>query len=304
VQFVEVFQFGVLRVDGWYEMLNLGLQLAPSAGSDYPWGDVPGRERTYVRVGPAAGARAWHEGLVAGRSFVTNGPLLEISLASAGPGDRLPVPPGAPLVIQAHAIVNPDLGVLESLELVRDGEVVVARTGATAERLALDHVATMPASGSWWALRARGTNGLAAHSAPIYVLPQGGETVTGDCARALAVIERAVTAIEGMAAVESDWSIAPQNHATSASRLRRKWQSFRPDLARRIGAAREWYARQREVQLERCGPEQRRGERPLPAAPIGAARSRADDGHLAGNGFLARSRAAGGRRSTGVPAPH
>ena len=36
IDFVEVLQFGVLKTDPWYELLNAGLRVTGVAGSDFP----------------------------------------------------------------------------------------------------------------------------------------------------------------------------------------------------------------------------------------------------------------------------
>lgn len=61
----------------YYHILNCGLRLPPSAGSAS--GVLPnpiGYDRVYVQVGPEITYEKWWEGLRAGRSFVSNGPLL------------------------------------------------------------------------------------------------------------------------------------------------------------------------------------------------------------------------------------
>ena len=50
VELLEVLGFGSLYVDTWYELLNLGFQIAAVAGTDFPClPGVPGRERTYFK---------------------------------------------------------------------------------------------------------------------------------------------------------------------------------------------------------------------------------------------------------------
>ena len=61
----------------YYHILDCGLRIPPSAGSAS--GVIPnpvGYNRVYVHVGKAFDYERWWNGLKAGRSFVTNGPLL------------------------------------------------------------------------------------------------------------------------------------------------------------------------------------------------------------------------------------
>ena len=93
IDFVEVFQFGVLKSEQWYELLNAGFQVTGVAGSDFPvplndrkpWPrDIPllGPERTLVKASRRAGSPydAWAAGVRAGNVVVSNGPLLEIQV--------------------------------------------------------------------------------------------------------------------------------------------------------------------------------------------------------------------------------
>ncbi len=68
---------GYYTQDLYYYILNCGLRLPPSAGSAS--GVLPnpvGYNRVYVHLGERFDYEAWWKGLKAGRSFVTNGPLL------------------------------------------------------------------------------------------------------------------------------------------------------------------------------------------------------------------------------------
>src|SRR5262249_8081894 len=63
IDFVEVLQFGVLKTEAWYELLNAGLHVTGIAGSDFPvplnnrkpwprWLPLLGPERTLVKTRP------------------------------------------------------------------------------------------------------------------------------------------------------------------------------------------------------------------------------------------------------------
>lgn len=75
----------------WHHLLNLGIPLAASAGSDvmnnYYRTMAIGATRVYVRPLGEPGPQAFLEALGAGRSFVTNGPLLEFAAGGAQPGE-------------------------------------------------------------------------------------------------------------------------------------------------------------------------------------------------------------------------
>ena len=55
VDFGEILQFDELDTRLYYEFLNLGLRLAASAGSDFPWGGSIGEARVYAYTDPEQG---------------------------------------------------------------------------------------------------------------------------------------------------------------------------------------------------------------------------------------------------------
>ncbi len=169
VDFVEILQDGSLRTELWYEFLNMGYELTPVAGSDFPYFDQPGAVRSYVRVAGDFTPQAWYESLDAGHTFVTNGPMLTFTVNGQPMGSLLNVKRGAPLTIQASARINPDIDQLERLELVVHGDVVASvAAGEKSEALKLTHRLTAD-TGSWIAVRAYGKRQAVSHTAPIYV---------------------------------------------------------------------------------------------------------------------------------------
>lgn len=158
VDFAEVMQFGFGGSNVWFDFLNLGYRLAPSAGSDYMLDyALPGAERVYAHVPKPFSLQGWFDALKRGATFVTNGPLLEFTVNGQGMGSELRLQSGEPLSIDASASLNPDIDDLESLELIEQGEVVksvkAANSGATTLRL--HHEATAR-HGTWFVVRARG----------------------------------------------------------------------------------------------------------------------------------------------------
>ncbi len=126
IDFVEVFQFGVLKTREWYELLNAGFRVTGIAGSDFPvglsragewprWLPLLGPERTLVRAGKAASPyEAWAAGVRRGEAVVSNGPLVEVKLDRA-----------ASTVVAGARFWRP----LETLEIIKNGSVEVAVTG-------------------------------------------------------------------------------------------------------------------------------------------------------------------------------
>jgi len=170
VDFVEILQDGILATELWYEFLNLGFRLIPSAGSDFPYLGIPGAERNYVYLGDTYSVDAWYEQLKAGRTFVTNGPMLALEVNGQPMGSTIDSNPGDELVVSASVALNTDSEQLDRLELIVHGEVVaVADDLSQDDSLSLDYSLTADA-GMWIAARAYGRDQAVAHTAPVYVV--------------------------------------------------------------------------------------------------------------------------------------
>ena len=75
----------------WYRYLGLGLRLPASAGSaSGVLPAPPGYDRVYVQAPGPLTVDGYYAGLRAGRSMVTNGPLLALTVGDAGPGATVP----------------------------------------------------------------------------------------------------------------------------------------------------------------------------------------------------------------------
>jgi len=73
----------------YYTLLDCGFHLRPTAGTASGVHPVPlGFGRVYVRLDERLSAGAWLRGLDAGRSFVTTGPMLFVTLDGHDPGHR------------------------------------------------------------------------------------------------------------------------------------------------------------------------------------------------------------------------
>jgi len=109
--------------DIYYRLLDAGFRLAPSAGSAS--GVLPnpvGYNRVYVKSGTLPNLDDWWKLLGAGRSFVTNGPLLLVEANGEPPGTILrgSSAPGLTVTLRIELTsVDP----IALVELVRDGAV-------------------------------------------------------------------------------------------------------------------------------------------------------------------------------------
>jgi hypothetical protein len=180
IDFVEIAQNGVVGTRNWFDLLNLGLRIAPAAGTDYPYLDHPGAVRTYVHMPDGFSVDGWFAGLGAGHAFVTSGPLLDVSINNKGMGDEVRVAAGEPLRIEARAWMSPDIDQIDRVEIIEQGAVVAkSGGGASGEPVLLGHDATASRS-TWFVVRAQGKRSapgaeIAAVSAPVYVVVDGQE---------------------------------------------------------------------------------------------------------------------------------
>ena len=108
----------------YYRFLECGLRIAPTAGSAS--GVLPnpiGYNRIYVHLDGAFSYEKWWEALVAGRSFVTNGPILLVEANGARPGQVFTAPEGQAIELALDVRVSGN-DPLEAIEVIRNGKVV------------------------------------------------------------------------------------------------------------------------------------------------------------------------------------
>jgi len=107
----------------YYHVLDSGLRIPPSAGSAS--GVLPnpvGYNRVYVYLGQPMDYDKWWEDLRAGRSFVTNGPLLLCKANGQLPGHVFAAPDGGEAKVELEiSLLGRDR--VPMLEIVRDGRV-------------------------------------------------------------------------------------------------------------------------------------------------------------------------------------
>jgi hypothetical protein len=191
LDFVENVQFNMFYgAVFWYRLLNCGIRLACTGGSDFPfasdllapWYPNLGLDRTYAQVDGDFTYARWIDAIRHGRTFASNGPLLSVTVNGAGPGATLHLDTAADsLRVEGYAECG---HALECVEIVCNGAVVRRVDGGGGQRR-IECAETVPFGDSaWFALRARGRveadcyGGLApwnlyAHSSPIYVHRDG-----------------------------------------------------------------------------------------------------------------------------------
>ncbi len=104
--------------DTFYRFMDIGLRVPFSTGTDWFIYDF---SRVYVEVDEPLTVERWLKGLEQGKTFITNGPLLEFSLGKHPPGDVVRLGKPRELNISAHATGRCDF---ETIEVIYNGRIV------------------------------------------------------------------------------------------------------------------------------------------------------------------------------------
>jgi hypothetical protein len=108
----------------YYALLNCGLRMRPSAGTASGVHPVPlGFGRVYVHLPDGFRFEKWMDGLAAGRSFVTTGPMLFVEVDGQPPGATVALPDSGEHVCRITGTAASSRP-LRSLEIVVSGRVV------------------------------------------------------------------------------------------------------------------------------------------------------------------------------------
>ncbi len=163
----------------WYRFLNLGLPVAPSAGTDVMLNlyrtMAVGTTRVYVHTGGRLNWPAYIKGLSEGRSFVTNGPFLDFQVRGVGPG-RVAGPGTATWTLDLATATGVD-----TVDIIVNGRVVASHPGMQSPgRRSYSGEVELP-PGGWVAARARGgktrwpsmDEAPFAHTAPVWIAARG-----------------------------------------------------------------------------------------------------------------------------------
>jgi hypothetical protein len=209
----------------WYHLLNCGIKLPASTGSDW---FVCSSNRVYVDVGASFSYDNWLDGLRAGRTFVTNGPILKLTVAGHTPGnDVLAVPSTIDSIAvsvdwQYHSPID-------RIEIIRDGEVAATLDNAEHALSGTFSLDLDVADASWVAARCWGRrrnsygHALWAHTSPVYLRS------TSEVARARASAAFFVEQIDRA----RDWLARTARFETVHQRER---------MLALFGEGREWYS--------------------------------------------------------------
>lgn len=104
--------------ESFYRYLNLGMHVPFSTGTDWSIEDF---SRVYVPLTGVLNSESWLKQLRDGRSFITNGPLLEFTVDGHPIGHTLQLSNSREVRVTARAVGR---GNFHALEIVRNGEVI------------------------------------------------------------------------------------------------------------------------------------------------------------------------------------
>lgn len=155
--------------DLWYALLNCGYRLPASTGSDW---FVCSANRVYAFTGSAFTYPDWVAALQRGRTFITNGPALFLSVNDQMPGDLIACTPGIELTLtvtwQSHYAV-------QSIEIIWNGKVIATRNRGEGAQSGTWTFAFRAPSDGWLAARVSSRvrdsffQPIYAHTSPIFV---------------------------------------------------------------------------------------------------------------------------------------
>lgn len=221
--------------DVWYRILNLGVPVVPSAGTDamtdFFRTMALGTTRVYVRPEGAFDFDSYLAGLKAGRSFVTNGPMLDFRVGGSQPGATVPGGRASWTLELASAVP------VERVEVLVNGEVAWSGPGLSAPgRKSLSGTLELPAGG-WVAARAYGGETTTwpamdsyafGHTSPVWIGRVGSTDPAAEAAAARDLL-RIVRA--GEQRLEAGYQ------GTEIPNLRERFRQAREELERRAARA-------------------------------------------------------------------
>jgi hypothetical protein len=176
-----------------------------------------GTTRVYVRSDSSSGIRGYYKSLKAGRSFVTNGPLLELTVGGRGVGQEVRLR-GDAREVEARVRLWSNVPV-DHLEVVSNGQVV-AEIPTAGDHTRADTALRLPVAGSaWFLLRARTDRAVYpvldlypyATTSPVYVIRNGTPIRSAEDAE---YFLRWIDRLAAFAAGSKDWNTDAERDGT------------------------------------------------------------------------------------------
>lgn len=166
--------------DLWYHLLNCGFRLPASTGSDW---FICSANRVYTHLEHSFTYDGWLEQLSGGRSFITNGPVLQLAVDGQPPGVVLDLRSRQPKQARVDVQWQANLPV-ECVEVIMNGRVVAGERTASGSMEGKVSATLAAPNDGWIAARCSGKSrdsyGHAqwAHTSPVYVHAGGRDNAT------------------------------------------------------------------------------------------------------------------------------
>jgi hypothetical protein len=218
----------------WYRFLNLGYQVPVVGGSDkMAASSLLGGIRTYAHLGARElSYENWMAAVRAGNTFVTVGPLVEMTVEGTVPGGQVQLPAGGGAVSVSWRVESVAMPIT-AVEIVVGGlaaETVTVDSGAEPWQ-ANGHCDLTVTGSTWIAVRVRGSyhgrpEQVAAHTSAVQVVVGGQPLfVEQDAMRVLEQIEGAMAYVD---------TLAPRPEALRFKQLRATLESAYNRLHQRL----------------------------------------------------------------------
>lgn len=209
-------QISAFGLADWYRYLNIGYHLPLVAGSDkMDAAALLGGSRSYVQLGAREFTyRNWMDAVRSGDTFITVGPLVDMTVEGRRPGSKIALPPSGGTVSVDWRIESVSVQPTR-LELIRNG--IVVDEVRCADLACSGHISLRVTESCWIAIRVRGSVAgreadIAAHTSAAYV-NVGDKPIfaTADAVSVLAQIEGSIAYMD---------TLAPKSDEARHSRLR------------------------------------------------------------------------------------
>lgn len=195
--------------DTYYRFLNIGLKVPFSTGTDWFIYDFA---RVYARMNEPLTERSWLAALEAGRTFITNGPLLTLRAGEHEIGDTIKVDQPGELTLAGRAAGRTDF---RRIEIVHNGEVIQGAPSRAKDGHFEANVdfRLRVAEPGWIALRVAGGSEdinemgepVFGHTSPIYIDYAGQRLFRSEAAQSMITsLETALRSIEASARFAGD----------------------------------------------------------------------------------------------------
>ena len=238
-----------LAYQEYYRYLNAGFTIPLAGGTDKMSSDVPvGLRRTYVKLEPGRdfGFTSWCEGLKAGRTFVSSGPLLDVSVDGVGVGGEVTLPErGGSVSVRARAR---SIFPIFNLEVVCRGRVIAATHNARgAHELSIAEECRFDEPG-WICARVGGGPShltrhrdeyhreIVAHSSPIYVGCGSRHRMyeQSEAQYLMGLVERSRSYVTELASWDAGSDVLHHHHGDHREYLERPFEEARQALSARL----------------------------------------------------------------------